>query len=151
MPRCSSCHDKVPIQRQHTSSYPWASKLCWCCWPWFSGLWDIPPHTRSVCIFCVKKMPHHLMEENHQLVPLDKCQCIIYELCRAASGESTCWCQICPLSKPFWVQDVFWNHPEVPGFDTYFLFLNFELSLIVVFVSVLFPWCKKFSLFDSRA
>ncbi len=38
-----------------------------------------------------KKIPNrrHLMEENDQ-ISLDKCQCIINELCRAASGESTC-------------------------------------------------------------
>ncbi len=30
-----------------------------------------------------------------------------------------------------------------PGLIHTFLFLNFELSLVVVFVSVLFPRCKK--------
>ncbi len=30
-----------------------------------------------------------------------------------------------------------------PGLIHTFLFLNFELSLVVVFVSVLFLWCKK--------
>ncbi len=105
---------------------------CWLlvvgCWSTIRvpGLWEISlqkdkSHTWSVCIWCIKKNNRlHLRKENDR-ISLDKCQRITYDLCRAASGESANWCQICPISKPFWVTGCFLKFPRVSQI-WYFLF-----------------------------
>ncbi len=119
---CSSCQDQVSIKQQHASSYPWASKLRWCCRPWFSGLWDRPAHTRSVCIWCVKKnAPIYIIWWRKMTRYIWTSANILYmNYVEQRLGNPHADVKIALSASPSELQDVFWNHLEVPGFDTYF-------------------------------